>query len=435
MDYNERNDSRDLKSILSELTERVSNIENNMPKYYDNHDHGYRSRNIYIPRKYENHSVDSVNSDNNYLLNTINNMLVRMNELDQSNKNKENRINELEHLINKGNGNNNYTMAKKPRGLIEDVQMSSDSKRDKKNNNKLKSKKPPKRKNRYGSSDSSSIKEKDRKKNRNRNKSNDDSRKHEEEKNHESENEDLGKKNSKPSRQASILNSKDFNADQFKAQTNLEIVGREDLRNYINSRIFFTKKELVMVKKKILKDQTKKVVLFDLLYRATIDGDYEDAIIANCEGSYPQLILFYTLQGARFGIYIEKEEHVNLFGNVSYKEVPGTSFLISLNSLKTYDILKGKKATHDRDEKLCFGRSFMFNDNGSNWLIYTPRNEFLDAQCMIGNQESDFGKIDTNEIVGINKTYQLKEVEIFKVIIEPIEAFSTDEENNKNQKQ
>jgi hypothetical protein len=89
-----------------------------MPKYYDNH--VCRSRNIYIPRKFENHSVDSANSDNSYLLNTINNMLVRMNELDQSNKKKENRINELEHLINKGNGNNNYTMAKKPRGLIED---------------------------------------------------------------------------------------------------------------------------------------------------------------------------------------------------------------------------------------------------------------------------------------------------------------------------
>ena len=201
------------------------------------------------------------------------------------------------------------------------------------------------------------------------------------------------------------------------AQTGLPMVEREDIKDYINSRIFFTKKELQFVKNKISDNNKHLHAYFELLYRASIDRDYENTINFLCEGFYPQIILFYTEEGARFGVYIHKEKTKNFFGVESYKEVESTSFLISLNSLKTYDILKGKKATDDREEKLCFGRSFYFNDNGSNWLIYTPRNEFLYQKCMIGDKESSFGKIDTNEIVGIIKDYHLKEVEIFKVVI------------------
>ena len=174
------------------------------------------------------------------------------------------------------------------------------------------------------------------------------------------------------------------------------------------------------------------VALFDLLYRATVDGDNEKAINRTCEGIFPQLILFYTSDGARFGIYLEKEKYVSIFGNVSYKEIPGTSFLISLNSLKIYDILKGKKANDDKPEQLSFGRTFKFNRNNSNWLISIPKNGFLDVDCLVGDQESNFGKINVDEIFGTKKDFRLKEVEIFNVSIEPEEVFSTDEEKNKN---
>ena len=214
------------------------------------------------------------------------------------------------------------------------------------------------------------------------------------------------------------------------ALTGLNMVEREDLKNYVNSRIFYTKKELQLVKNKIVKNKKHLHAYFEILYRASIDGDFEDTINSLCEGIYPQLILFYTDDGARFGIYIEKEKHTSFFGNVSYREVPGTSFLISLNSLKTYNILEGKKASDDREEKLCFGRSFYYNDNGSNWLINTPKNDFLKIKCIIGDKESSFGNINTNEIVGINKEYFLQDVEIFKVIIYP-EGDDDEDENNK----
>ena len=49
-------------------------------------------------------------------------------------------------------------------------------------------------------------------------------------------------------------------------------------------------------------------------------------------------------------------------------------------------------------------------------------------------EDSDFGKINIEEIVGTKTTYQLKEVEIFKVSIEPIEDFGSDEGKTKNVK-
>ena len=232
-------------------------------------------------------------------------------------------------------------------------------------------------------------------------------------------NEERNSKNEKkPITERIEINSADYNKEDNAETTGLPMPDREDLKNYINSRIFFTTKELQMVKKRIAKGNNKLHVYFDILYRASIDGDFEDGINYCTDGQYPQLILFYTYEGARFGVYIEKQKYTGFFGNIKYKEVPGTSFIVSLNSLKTYNILEGQTATEDREERLSFGRSFYFNDNGSNWFIYTPRNNFLDAKCMIGNKESTFGNINTNEIVGTKKVYKIKEVEIFKVIID-----------------
>ena len=224
----------------------------------------------------------------------------------------------------------------------------------------------------------------------------------------------------------SIIRKEDLK--RLEEMTGLPMPERENLKNFVNSRIFFTKNELQMVKNKITKGVKNKHAYFETLYRASIDKDYENSIILNCEGIYPQLILFYCKEGQRFGIYIEKEKHTGFFGHISYREVPGTSFLISLNSLKIYDILEGKKATEDREEKLCFGRSFLFNENGSNWLIFTPRNEFLNTKCMLGDKENSFGKININEIVGKKNEYTLRDVEIFKVIV-----YSDDEDKDNDE--
>ena len=215
----------------------------------------------------------------------------------------------------------------------------------------------------------------------------------------------------------------------------LPMVEREDLKNYVNSRIFFTREELQLIKNKVIENRNHSHAYFDLLYRASIDGDYEEKIISFCEGIYPQIILFYTEEGARFGVYIEKEKNTNFFGKVTYKEIPGTSFLFSLNCLKIYDVLEGKKATDDSERQLCFGQSFYYNNNESNWLICTPRIDFLNLDCKIGDRENSFGLIDTNKIVGNQEIYHLKDVEIFKVIVYTNDKDEEDDNNKKKKKE
>ena len=197
------------------------------------------------------------------------------------------------------------------------------------------------------------------------------------------------------------------------------LIQRENLKDYINSRIFYTRKEMQMVKNKITKGKKNLHAYFDLLYRATYDGDYEETINTLCEGHYPQITLFLTQEGARFGIYIDKEKTTSFFRKiVSYKEKPGTSFLFSLNWLKTYEIKQGETATDNRTEKLCFGRTYKYNNNESNWIIYVPRNEFLGVDLKFGDKESEFGDIKYSEIIGYIDTYHLKDVEIFQVMID-----------------
>ena len=273
--------------------------------------------------------------------------------------------------------------------------------------------------------ENSSEKEENNKKRRKRNNSNSS-----EEKNN------IKRKNSNSSEEVKPK-KKNLNKSYEELQKNKVAIGlplverEEDLKKYVNSRIFYTTEELQLVKNRITRNKEHLHCYFDILYRASIDRDYEETINNLCEGHYPQIILFYASEGSRFGVYIEKEKHIGFFGNESYKEVPGTCFLFSLNSLKIFDIKEKQIATDNRPERLCFGRSFLLNDNGSNWFIFTPRNSFLGSKCMIGDKESNFGIIDTSQIVGYKKDYILKEVEIFEVIFFQDDDEDDDDENTK----
>ena len=163
---NNYNDSNDIKPILDDLTERISYIEDNMTQYYD---YGFRRKNRIISS-----SVD--NNNNNLLLSTINIMLTRINDLDQSNQKKERRINELEGYINKNETfrhYNNCNMVVKPRGLIDEISKKSTKieKKSTKKKDKLKNKKMrsvEKKQKKFKNSDTSSKMEKNSKDYRNK---------------------------------------------------------------------------------------------------------------------------------------------------------------------------------------------------------------------------------------------------------------------------
>ena len=397
---------------------------------------------------YEN-NLKGKNDDNNGLL--LNELVTRIRNLERREVEKEKKINKLKEDMNNyqekinnninypvysplANKNNNISQIIKQRNEEnddDDVDMDletekresiKEKKKTKEKNNKLKGKKKRLANSDEESENSSESEKKKKKKKRLSDSSEEISEKEIKNKSNLKEDSDEDKSNN------IILKNKNNNININEKPPQLfeslsagfPFVQRDpELKNYINSRIFFTKGELQMVKKQITKGKKNLHAYFDLLYRATFDQPKEESIISNCEGKYPQITLFYTKQGARFGVYVDKAKTTTFFKKeVIYKEKPGTSFLFSLNSLKTYPIEKGELATDNRPEKLCFGRTYRYNNNESNWLIYIPRNDFLDMDLTFGDKESSFGDIKTTEIIGLVNNYQLKDVEIFKVEID-----------------
>ena len=192
---------------------------------------------------------------------------------------------------------------------------------------------------------------------------------------------------------------------------------REQIRKYVNSRIFFRKDELRLLKDKISNNNRKLHVFFDILYRASQDGDKELPIRESIADYGETLTLFYTYEGARFGVYLNREEAHSFMKGRHYREIPGSCFIVGLNNLVIYQIDKNKTSNDDFKDVLCFGRTFYLNKNGTHWMIFTPQNHFLDKKCIIGTGEGLFKNVDIKKLVG-GYEYHLKEVEIFSVAIE-----------------
>ena len=223
-------------------------------------------------------------------------------------------------------------------------------------------------------------------------------------------------------------NTKDKNFKKYlfyKEKLGIPIVPRENLKKYVNSRIIFTKSELKALKYKFSKGNKKLHIFFDLLYRASVDGDFEEIIRNNTEGKEKTLTLFYTYEGARFGAFYSTKKTTSLFKGKIYKEIPGTSFIVSLNNLKFFDIEENKTSKNNIHDYLSFGRTFYLNTNGSNWLICTPRSNFLKKKCILGTQKGDYPFFDPEILVGNRNEYHIKDVEIFHVV------FEMDKEDNK----
>jgi hypothetical protein len=192
---------------------------------------------------------------------------------------------------------------------------------------------------------------------------------------------------------------------------------REQIRKYVNSRIFFRKDELRLLKDKISNNNRKLHVFFDILYRASQDGDKELPIRESIADYGETLTLFYTYEGARFGVYLNREEAHSFMKGRHYREIPGSCFIVGLNNLVIYQIDQNKTSNDDFKDVLCFGRTFYLNKNGTHWMIFTPQNHFLDKKCIIGTGEGLFKNVNIEKLVG-GYEYHLKEVEIFSVAIE-----------------
>lgn len=199
----------------------------------------------------------------------------------------------------------------------------------------------------------------------------------------------------------------------------IPIFKRENILN-LNSRIIFRIKEIQLLMRKLSGGEPNKVQLH-LLYRASRDGDSDEIIRVYCQDKLNTLTLFYTTEGARFGVYTEKYIKKSTKKGDHWREVPGSSFIISLNNLVYYNVMAKKTSlNHKIDNMLCFGFCSRINNNETNFLIYTSRNNFLGRRYLFGDKNDVYLNLNYKKIVGNDRSYKIKDVEIFEVVVESL---------------
>ena len=192
---------------------------------------------------------------------------------------------------------------------------------------------------------------------------------------------------------------------------------KENIEN-IDSEIISSKKELKLILRRIEQGEEDIDVKLKLLYRASSDGDFEEAIKLQCENKLITLTLFETMEGSRSGFYIEKRIKKTLKSGTKFIEIPGTSFLVGLNNLVYYNVnLKQNSLFYKNDNFLCFGYCSEINNNKTKWLVYTSRNNFIGKKYLFGDKNDVYLNLNSKKIIGDNLAYHIKDVEIFEVII------------------
>ena len=380
----------------------INNLEKNFLKKSETQDINKSLVKTKKTKQFENNNKMLLNNNNdNYYNNNLNNINNSINKDNNNDNYYNNKLNNINNSINKDNNYNNNNI----KNNINNNNNMNSSNSNYENNEKINTNNNQMIQRNSSSNPDSSGEQEEKMKEKMK------------EKNKELELErELEEKEERKRRQKTFKETSSGN-DSLKVKQikkSLTMAPKEDIRLYCKSHIIFTKDELRLLKKKINTDKNRYSVFFDVLYRASEDGDDVDYVKKIMAKEKKTLTLFETEKGARFGIYVEKKLDTTILMTQYLAERPGTCFLVSLNNLEIYDIYKKYVSN---EHKLCFIKNSKKNKNGSAYAIYTPPKKFLGQACYLGDLNSYFN-VENEDIIGEKEEYKLKDVEICKVSIE-----------------
>ena len=206
------------------------------------------------------------------------------------------------------------------------------------------------------------------------------------------------------------------NSKAYKYLNSIPETKRENIPN-LNSRIIFTKKEYNFIIQQFREIEKTIKVELRLIYRASSDGDFEEAVKLKFNGELKTLTLFHTMEGYRFGFYVQKRIKTTIKSGTKILEVPGTSFLVGLNNFVCYHVYMKKNSLFEKsDNFFCFGYCSNVNNNKTRWLVYTQRNNFINKKFLFGDKNDVYVNLNTSKIIGNSLTYHIKDIELFEVV-------------------
>ena len=160
-------------------------------------------------------------------------------------------------------------------------------------------------------------------------------------------------------------------------------------------------KELELITDKINKENKK--IIINLLYKASVDGDKASIFHQKCDQAKSTIVLVETLNGKRFGGFTT----CSWAGNCEDKNDP-QSFIFSLDKMETYENIPGDEAIGCYPK---FGPIFL----GCQIKIFD--NAFTKGGTTF-EKELNFNTKEDYELTGGDRVFQIKEIEVYEVVIE-----------------
>ena len=174
--------------------------------------------------------------------------------------------------------------------------------------------------------------------------------------------------------------------------TRLEIIKGDIIQNA---------KELEILSRKISKKNKK--ISFNLIYKASIDGDKAEIFHKKCDGAKSTLVLVKSSNDKRFGGYTSCDWKGN---NIEKKD--DDAFVFSLDKRKIYDIIPKELAIGCYPR---YGPVFL----GCQIRIY---DEFLKNGGTTFEKGMNYNTEENYELTGGLKKFEIKDIEVYSVDLE-----------------
>ena len=189
---------------------------------------------------------------------------------------------------------------------------------------------------------------------------------------------------------------------EYQIQMIQERQEEEDVKE-VKGDIIHDMNELEMITKKINKEN--KRIIINLLYKASADSDSASVFHEKCDGANNTIVLVETKDGKRFGGYTTKSWK----GNCVEKPDPD-AFIFSFDKMKTYDNIPGDDAIgcYPKFGPIFLGCQIKIFDNA-----FTRGGTTFEKELNF-NTEEDY------ELTGGSRTFEVKDIEVYEVIIEDL---------------
>ena len=188
---------------------------------------------------------------------------------------------------------------------------------------------------------------------------------------------------------------------QTQTQSQKQEVITKTTKSIIKGDIIHNLNELELITRKINHSNSK--ITLNLLYKATADTDSAVAFHQKCDRAESSLVLVETDKGKRFGGYTSTNWRGDCIDKKDEK-----AFVFSLDKMETYDIIEGEDAIGCYPK---FGPIFM----GCQIRIYD--NAFKQGGTTY-EKGTNYETEEDYELTGGDRTFGVKEIEVYEVIVE-----------------